>query len=138
MKTEINGVRRELKIMPAPSKCFCIFEEFCYPIYPLFIGICEAITKEEIACGNILICPIFSYNGGYENAYPGEVKNGVCSSDIVTLYKNHRIYYECNESEEEMLSDIIENFEQHDFKISDRVIEEARKEIEAFENGRTK
>ena len=37
-----------------------------------------------------------------------------------------------------MLSDIIENFEQHDFKISDRVIEEARKEIEAFENGRTK
>ena len=138
MKIEINGIKREVQIMPAPSKCFCIFEECCTPSYPIYVGICEAITKEEVECGNILICPIFSNNGGYENVYPGLVKNEVLSNDILTLYKNRRMYYKYDDSEEEMLSDIIECFEMHDFKISDRVIKEARKEIEAFENSRTK
>lgn len=31
MKIEINGIKREVQIMPAPSKCFCIFEECCTP-----------------------------------------------------------------------------------------------------------
>ena len=138
MKIEINGARRELQIMPAPSKCFCVLEECCFPVFPIYVGICEAITEDEKACGNILICPIFSNNGGYEDVGPAEVKNEVQINDIVTLYKNRRIYYECDgASKEEILSGIIKNFEIYDFKIPYSVIEGARREIENFENSRT-
>lgn len=139
MKIEINGIKREVQIMPAPSKCFCIFEECCTPSYPIYVGICEAITKEEVECGNILICPICSNNGGYEDvSAPAEVKNNVGVYDIVTLYKNNRIYggYD-SDSKEDLLSYIIEDFEANGFKITDNVIKGARREIEDFEKSRT-
>ena len=64
MKIEINGIEREVLISQAPKGSFIIQEELSLPIYPAFVAFCQPIGEEK-GYGNILVCPITDFNGGY-------------------------------------------------------------------------
>lgn len=44
MKLEINGIEREVQIVQAPQGAFCCLDELAFPSFPLFVGLCKAIT----------------------------------------------------------------------------------------------
>ena len=64
MRIEINGIEREVLIAQAPQSSFVIQEGLMSPIYPAFVAFCQPIGDEK-KYGNILVCPITDFNGGY-------------------------------------------------------------------------
>lgn len=117
MKLEINGIEREVQIVQAPQGAFCCLDELAFPSFPLFVGLCKAITDKETPYGEILICPIFDCNEGYASINVDEVKNELELSDLEQFIKNYTVNFEFT-SLKEVVEDIMYYFEIHKTPIS--------------------
>ena len=117
MKLEINGIEREVQIVQAPQGAFCCLDELAFPSFPLFVGLCKAITDKETPYGEILICPIFDCNGGYASINVDEVKNELELSDLEQFIKNYTVNFEFT-SLKEVVEGIMYYFEIHKTPIS--------------------
>lgn len=117
MKLKINDIEREVQIVQAPQGAFCCLDELAFPSFPLFVGLCKAITDKETPYGEILICPIFDCNGGYASINVDEVKNELELSDLEQFIKNYTVNFEFT-SLKEVVEDIMYYFEIHKTPIS--------------------
>lgn len=117
MKLEINGIEREVQIVQVPQGAFCCLDELAFPSFPLFVGLCKAITDKETPYGKILICPIFDCNGGYASINVDEVKNELELSDLKQFIKNYAVNFEFT-SLKDVVEDIMYYFEIHKTPIS--------------------
>lgn len=117
MKLEINGIEREVQIVQAPQGAFCCLDELAFPSFPLFVGLCKAITDKETPYGEILTCPIFDCNGGYASINVDGVKNELELSDLEQFIKNYTVNFEFT-SLKEVVEDIMYYFEIHKTPIS--------------------
>lgn len=123
MKAVINGIEREIQVVPVPKGGFCITEGLYFPWFPLFCAFSEAITEEEKQIGDVMICPI-SGDYGYGNIEVEQIKNEVLPNDIHICLKNYMENYECEI--DEALNDIIDYFEKHGYSIEKWKIEKAK------------
>ena len=117
MKLKINDIEREVQIVQAPQGAFCCLDELAYPAFPLFVGLCKAITKEETSYGDILMFPIFDGNFGYASISVDDVKNELELSDLKQFIKNYTVNYEYT-SLKEVVEEIMYYFEIHKTPIS--------------------
>lgn len=112
MKLGINGIKREVQIVQAPQGSFCCLEGLGLPAFPLFVGLCEAITEEETPYGEVLVCPIFDAKGGYSSINVDEIKNELHLSDLKKLIINYANNYEFD-SLKEIVEEIMYLFKIH-------------------------
>lgn len=118
MKLKINGIEREVQIVQAPQGAFCCLDELAYPAFPLFVGLCKAITKEETSYGDILMFPIFDGNFGYASISVDDVKNELILQDLEQFITNYAINYEYRPLKD-VVHDIMYNFYTHKTPISE-------------------
>lgn len=133
MKAKINNILREITIVPVQKGGFCVSEGLCFPWFPLFCAICEAITEEEKACGDVLICPISDSNGGHGSIEVEEIKNEVSWEDIYTCICN---YEENLGLEEDSINIIVDSFRYHGCIVEDWKIKKAMEKFENYINNK--
>ena len=130
MKLKINDIEREVQIVQAPQGAFCCLDELALPSFPLFVGLCKAITDKETPYGEVLVCPIFDNNEGYASINVDEVKNELYVSDLKKLIRNYSVNFEYDS-----LKEIVESI-MYDFNIHKTPITiGARKFIEKVMDG---
>ena len=117
MKLVIEGVERECEIQPAPKGIYAYLGKEELPAFPFFIVLAKATAKEE-DFGNFLMCPVMSYNYGYETPYPAQI--------LDTLYEKYlddfiETYIEYGYSRTEAIDIVIEEMESHGVIIPRRV-----------------
>lgn len=95
MKIEINGIEREVLIAQAPKNSFVIQEGLMSPIYPAFVAFCPP-TNEEKGFGNILVCPIIDFNGGYASCGIDELYTEFNTNHLKSCIKGWMDNYEGN------------------------------------------
>lgn len=127
IKAKINNIVREITIVPVQKGGYCVSEDACFPWFPLFCAICESITEEEKMCGDILICPICDFNGGYASLSVEEIKNEVSFRDICKCAINLEEEYG---NDEDAINCIVKEFKKHGYEIEDWMIEKAKEEYE--------
>lgn len=88
MRLCINGIERSVQVIPAPQFSYCISDDSCFPMFPLFVGVCEAYGREK-ELGSILMCPIFDNNSGYASISVNEIKNEVTRGDVKRCILNY-------------------------------------------------
>ena len=111
MKLEINGIKREVQIMQAPQGSFYCDKDLWLPQFPIYIGMCEPMTKDEGNYGNVIIFPIYGgYNGGYECIEPQWVMYYVRLVVLHKLIPKYAFENECDHLKEavEGLMDLFE------------------------------
>ena len=95
MKIEINGIEREVLIAQAPKSSFVIQEGLMSPIYPAFVAFCQP-TNEEKSYGNILVCPIIDFNGGYASCEIDELYTEFDTNHLKSCIKGWMDNYQGN------------------------------------------
>lgn len=61
MKINVYNIERECTIINAPKGVFCTDVEGLY-WFPMYFVIAPSVTKDELACGDVLVCPISGFN----------------------------------------------------------------------------
>ena len=95
MRIEINGVEREVLIAQAPKSSFVIQEGLMFPIYPTFVAFCQPVGEEK-SYGNILVCPIIDFNGGYASCGIDELHTEFESTHLKSCVKGWMDNYRGN------------------------------------------
>ena len=111
MKLEIKGLKREVQIMQAPQGSYYYEEEDWRPQFPLYIGICEPITRDEEVYGNVIVFPIDGgYNNGYECIEPKWILNDVKLGYLDKMIVNYTVENSCDNLKEavEQIMDMFE------------------------------
>lgn len=97
MRLKINGIKREVIIMQAPQGSFYYDEDLCEPQFPMYIGMCEPLTKEEETYGDVIVFPIDGgYNDGYECIEPKWILNHVSPDYLRRLLINYTSQIQCD------------------------------------------
>lgn len=128
MRIEINGIEREVLIAQAPKGSFFISEGCMFPIYPMFVAFCKPVN-EECGFGNILVCPIIDFNGGYASCYINELSKEFNNYNLKSCISAWMENYEC--SMNDAVEGIMEDLSEHEIKITSRCINT----IEKIRNG---
>lgn len=113
MKMEINGIKREVQIMQAPQGSYYCDEGSEEPLFPMYIGMCEPITKDEewYTSRGVLLVPII---GNCYKPYEGieriDILNDVSLYDLQELIPKYAFENECDNLKEvvEQLMDLFE------------------------------
>ena len=133
MKLEINGIKREVQIMQAPQGSFYCDEGSEEPLFPMYIGMCEPITKDEewYTSRRVLLVPIIGdYHKRYEGIEKINILNDLSLYDLQKLIKKYAFEYECDNLKE-AVEEIMDMFEIHKTPITLRV----RKYVDDVMNG---
>ena len=118
MRIVINKTERECEILPAPPNSFYIDE--CAYGFPLYVAIVPAVTEHERSIGNILTCPIFCHNNGYDSATPTAIQNYLTLQmfeELLHAYYEEGFCYELADG----AKDLFRDFEGHGVKMDERV-----------------
>ena len=94
----------------------------------MFVAFCKPVN-EECSFGNILVCPIIDFNGGYASCYINELSKEFNNYNLKSCISAWMENYEC--SMNDAVEDIMEDLSEHEIKITSRCINT----IEKIRNG---
>lgn len=118
MRIVINKTERECEILPAPPHSFWVSNGLYG--FPLYVAIVPAVTEHERSIGNILTCPIFCQNNGYDSATPTAIQNYLTLQmfeELLHAYYEEGFCYELADG----AKDLFRDFEGHGVKMDERV-----------------
>lgn len=110
MRIKIDDQYRDACILPAPKGSFLLNDGF--PHFPNLVALTEPIGDES-AFGDIVVCPITDYNGGYAAVRITELYNDIDPYTLMKAIKDVKREVDDNMTETEIINDLIESFEAH-------------------------
>ena len=114
LELETHEIKRDVIVMQAPQGSYYYEEEIWKPQFPLYIGMCEPITREEEVYGNVIVFPIDGggYNHGHECVAPRGIMNEVSLYYLRKFIADYAYENECDNLKE-AVEEIMDMFEIH-------------------------